>query len=137
MPGSVQLLRSFFLILITMLVQSIQFSRLALSSRAALSAEVLFLRKRLVFCKEHQIAPRKLTASRRFSLVMWSRFFNWREALTIVKPETLMGWHREGFKLWWRRKSRMGRPRISHELRQLISRMVGENTTWGEERVAA
>ena len=54
----------------------------------------------------------------------------------IVKPETLMGWHREGFKLWWRWKSRTGRPRILQEVRQLIRRMVGENPTWGEERVA-
>ena len=84
---SVQLLRSFFLILITTVVHTIQFLRLALSSRAALSAEVLFLRKQLVFYQEHQIAPRKLTASARFSLVLWSRFFHWRAALMIVQPE--------------------------------------------------
>jgi hypothetical protein len=65
---------------------------LVFSSRAALS--VLFLRKQLVFYQEHQIAPRKLTASARFSWVLWSRFFNWREALMIVQPETLMGWIR-------------------------------------------
>src|SRR5215472_3066920 len=55
----------------------------------------------------------------------------------IVKPETLMGWHGAGCKLWWRWKSRRGRPRVPHELRQLIGRMVRENPTWGEERVAA
>jgi putative transposase len=70
-------------------------------------------------------------------LLWWSRFFNWREALMIVKPETLVGWHRQGFKLWWRCKSRLGRPRISDDLRRLIVRMVRENPTWGEERVAA
>ena len=52
--------------LITVVVQSIQFLRLALSSRSALSAEILFLPKQLVFYQEHQIAPRKLTASARF-----------------------------------------------------------------------
>ena len=78
---SMQLLRSFFLILITIVVQTIQFLRLALSSRAALNAEVLFLRKQLVFYQEHQIPPRTLTASARLSLVLRSRFFNWREAL--------------------------------------------------------
>ena len=55
----------------------------------------------------------------------------------IVKPETLIGWHRKGFKLWWRWKSRFGRPRIPENLRQLIVRLVQENPTWGEERIAA
>ena len=55
----------------------------------------------------------------------------------IVKPETLIGWHRKGFKLFWRWRSRLGRPRIPEVLRQLIVRMVRENPTWGEERIAA
>jgi hypothetical protein len=55
----------------------------------------------------------------------------------IVKPETLIGWHRKGFKLFWRWKSRLGRPRIPENLRQLMVRMVRENPTWGEERIAA
>jgi hypothetical protein len=76
-----QLLRSLLLILITVVAQGIQFLRWALTSRAALSAEVLFLRKHLVFYQEHRIPPRKLTAAARFSLLWWSRFFNWREAL--------------------------------------------------------
>jgi hypothetical protein len=53
-----------------------------------------------------------------------------------VKPETLIGWQRKGFKLWWRWTSRLGRPRIPHDLRHLIVRMVQENPTWGEERIA-
>jgi putative transposase len=110
---------------------------LAFSSRAALSAEVLFLRKQLGFYQEHRIPPRKLTAAARFSLLLWSRFFHWREALMIVKPETLVGWHRQGFKLFWRWKSRFGRPRIPENLRQLIARLVQENPFWGEERIAA
>jgi putative transposase len=130
-------LQSLLLILITVVAQGIQFLRWALTSRAALSAEVLFLRKQLGFYQEHRIPPRKLTAAARFSLLLWSRFFNWREALMIVKPETLVGWHRQGFKLWWRSKSRLGRPRIADDLRRLMVRMVRENPTWGEERVAA
>ena len=102
-----------------------------------MSAEVLFLRKQLAFYQEHQVQPRKLTAAARFSLVLWSRLFNWRKALMIVKPETLIGWHRKGFKLFWRWKSRLGRPRIPENLRQLIVRLVQENPTWGEERIAA
>ena len=86
----VQLLQSLFLILVTVVAQGIQFLHLALSSRAALSAEVLFLHKQLAFYQEHRIPPRKLSAAARFSLVLWSRFFNWRQALMIVKPETLI-----------------------------------------------
>jgi putative transposase len=55
----------------------------------------------------------------------------------IVKPETLIGWHRKGFKLFWKWKCRIGRPRLPGNIRQLIVRMVRENPTWGEERVAA
>jgi putative transposase len=123
-------------ILITTTAQGVEFLRLAVLSRAELSAEVLFLRKQLAFYQEHQIQPRKLTAAARFSLVLWSRLFNWREALMIVKPETVVGWHRKGFKLFWRWKSRLGRLRLPGNIRQLIVRMVQQNPTWGEERVA-
>jgi hypothetical protein len=59
--------------------------------RAELSAEVLFLRKQLAFYQEHQVQPRKLTDAARFSLMLWSHLFDWRTALMIVKPETLIG----------------------------------------------
>jgi putative transposase len=131
-----QLLRSLISILITTAAEGVEFLRLAVSSRAELSAEVLFLRKQLAFYQEHQVHPRKLTDAARFSLVLWSRLINWREALMIVKPETLIGWHRQGFNLFWRWKSRLGRPRIPENIRQLIVRLVQENPTWGEERVA-
>ena len=137
MLRTIRLLRSVGFILINTGAQGIQFLRLAVSSRSALIAEVLFLRKQLAFYQEHQIPPRKLTDAARFSLVLWSRLFNWREALMIVKPETLIGWHRKGFKVFWRWKSRMGRPRIPENLRRLIVGMVQDNPTWGEERVAA
>jgi len=100
MLRTVRLLRSVGFVLINTGAQGIQFLRLAVSSRSALSAEVLFLRKQLAFYREHQIPPRKLTDAARFSLVLWSRLFNWREALMIVKPETLIGWHRKGFKVF-------------------------------------
>jgi transposase InsO family protein len=69
-------------------------------------------------------------------LVILSGFFDWKSALVIVKPSTLIGWHRSAFRLFWQWKSRPGRPRIPLELRQLIAQMVHENPTWGEERVA-
>ena len=123
MRRTAQLLRSLLSILLITAGEGIQFLWLAVSSRAELSAEVLFLRKQLAFYREHQVPPRKLTYAARFSLVLWSQLFNWKAALMIVKPETLIGWHRKGFKLFWRRKSRLGRPRIPENLRRLMTRM--------------
>jgi hypothetical protein len=110
--------------------------RLSFSSRTALVAENLFLRKQLAFYQEREIRPRRLTNAARLWLVLWSRFFDWRSALVVVKPATLIGWHRRAFQLFWKWKSRPGRRRIPPDLRQLIVQMVRENPSWGEERIA-
>jgi transposase InsO family protein len=63
---------------------------------------------------------------------------DWRSALVIVKPETVIRWHRQGFRLYWRWKSkacRPGRPMIEPELRALIRRMSKDNPTWGAPRI--
>ena len=60
-------------------------------SRSALLAENLFLRKQLAFYQERQIRSRRLTDAGRISLVLWSKFCDWRSVLVIVKPETLIG----------------------------------------------
>src|ERR1035437_10722576 len=112
------------------------FMRSALLFRTALVAENLFLRKQLAFYREHKARPRPLTDAARLSLVFWSRMFEWKDALVIVKPETLIGWHRKGFKLFWRWKSRPGRPALPKNIRELIVRMARENQTWGQARVA-
>jgi len=105
--------------------------------RAALIAENLFLRKQLAFYQEHKLRPRPLTDAARLSLVLGSRLFDWKAALLIVKPDTLIGWHRKGDKLFWRWKSRPGRPPLARDIRELIRRMARENPTWGQMRVAA
>src|SRR5260370_216255 len=84
------------------------FLRSLLCSRSALVAENLFLRKQLAFYQEHQVRPRRLTDAARISLVLWSRFCDWRPVLVIVKPETLIGWHRRLFRMFWKIKSRPG-----------------------------
>lgn len=56
--------------------------------------------------------------------------------MSIVKPETLIGWHRKGFRLFWRWKCRRGRPALPQNIRDLIVRMASENPTWGQARVA-
>lgn len=105
-------------------------------SRSSLIAENLLLRKQLAFYKEHQVRPRRLTDAARVSLILWSRFCDWRAALMIVQPETLIGWHRRLFKMFWKMKSHPGRPKLPRNIRQLITRMVEENPTWGQGRVA-
>ena len=105
-------------------------------SRSSLIAENLLLRKQLAFYQEHQIRPRRLTDAARISLMLWSKFCDWRSALVIVKPETLIGWHRRLFKMFWKMKSRPGRPKLPRNIRQLIARMVEENPTWGQGRIA-
>ena len=132
-----QSLSSFVRLAGDLTLDGLRFLRAVIRSRTAVSAEILFLRKQLAFYQEHQVRRRRLTDSARYSLVFWSRLFAWKEALVIVKPETLIRWHRKGFKLFWRWKSRVGRPRLPGNIRELIVRMVRENPTWGEERVAA
>jgi transposase InsO family protein len=74
----------------------------------------------------------------RIALVLLSQFVDWRELLTIVRPDTLVRWHRDLFRLFWRLKSRQhGRPRIPIEVQRLIAEMAAHNHTWGEERIAA
>ena len=104
--------------------------------RSALIAENLFLRKQLAFYHERQVRPRRLTDTARLSLLLWSKLCDWRSALVIVKPETLIGWHRKSFRLFWKMKSRVGRPKLPKDIRRLIARMVEENPTWGQARVA-
>lgn len=118
-------------------VDLVRFLRVAACSRGALVAENLFLRKQLAFYQEHKRKPRRLTDAARISLVLRSRWFNWREVLTIVQPDTLIRWHRKGFQLFWCRKSKPGRPRLPRDIRRLIAQMATENPTWGQARVAS
>lgn len=70
-------------------------------------------------------------------MVLLSMFFDWRDALFIVKPDTFLKWHRSAFRTFWRWKSRKrGRPRLPKDLRDLIRQMARDNPTWGEERIA-
>jgi putative transposase len=110
--------------------------RLGLTSRAQLAAESLFLRKQLALYQERRTKPRRADASTRVALVLLSKFLDWRALLTVVKPETLIRWHRQGWRLFWRWKSRPGRPTIPVDLQRLIVAMARANPTWGEERLA-
>lgn len=75
------------------------FVLLCLRSPAAVAAENLFLRKQLGLYVERKIKPRRAADSIRFTLAQLARFFDWRNALTVVKPDTLIRWHRRGFRV--------------------------------------
>ena len=113
-------------------VDFLRFLKAAVRCRSSLVAENLFLRKQLAFYQEHEVRPRRLTDAARIALVFWSRWLDWKEALTIVQPETLIRWQRRGFKLFWRWKSKPGRPRLPRNIRKLIAEMAKENRTWGQ-----
>jgi transposase InsO family protein len=114
------------------------FVALTCSSRRRLAAENLFLRKQLAFYIERKVRPRRLNDAARIALVVVARSIDWRQLLVVVRPDTLLRWHRQGFRLFWRWKSRRpGRPRIPVYLQDLIADMARANRTWGEERIAA
>ena len=103
----------------------------------ALAAENLFLRKQLALFREREKKAMPTTGADRFVFSKLAQWFDWRSALVIVKPATLIGWHRAAYRLFWRWKSRpVGRPRVTAEVRALIRRLAVENPTWGEKRIA-
>ncbi len=119
-----------------LLTDALRFVFVSLRSRRSLAAENLFLRRQLALYTERTVKPRRIDAATRMSLAWLSRLCDWRSALVVVRPATLVRWHRAGWRLFWRFKSRPGRPPIPLELRQLIRRMAMENPSWGEERIA-
>src|SRR5215813_12262265 len=119
-----------------LLHEALSFVQLSFGSRASLAAEVLFLRKQLVFYQERKITPRRFDDAARISLLALGKLFDWKNALVNVKPETFIGWHRQAFRLFWHWKSRGGRPPLPKDIRRLIVEMASNNPTWGQERIA-
>ena len=110
-----------------------------LRTRASLQFEILALR--------HQLAVLQRNKRRRVRLRVWDRLLwvalvrlwpDWRKTLMVVKPETVIGWHRKGFRFYWNwksRRGRMGRPGVSKEIRDLIHDMSSVNVLWGAPRL--
>ena len=109
---------------------------LLIRPRKAIAAENLFLRRQLALYQERKVDPRRIDPATRVTLALLSKLFNWRDALIVVQPKTLIRWHRAGFRLLWHWKSKPGRPPIPAELRRLIREMSRDNSLWGEERIA-
>ena len=108
-------------------------------TRAALHLEILALRHQINVLRRSQRGRVRLTEVDRllwaWLLPLWS---GWRSALIIVKPETVIAWHRRGFRLYWtwkNRQSRPGRTGVSRQVRDLIRKMSLANALWGAPRL--
>jgi putative transposase len=111
--------------------------RVFFRTRRDTALEILALRQQVAVLKRKRPRPSLNSVDRLFWTTLrriWSR---WADVLIIVKPETVVGWHRAGFRLYWRWRSgpRGGRPKITEEVRGLIRRLAKENPDWGAPKI--
>jgi hypothetical protein len=111
--------------------------RVFFRSRHDTALEILALRQQVAVLKRKRPRPRLNPWDRLFWTTLrrvWSR---WTDVLIVVKPETVVGWHRAGFRLFWKWRSRAGggRPATTAEIRTLIRRVAEENPTWGAPKI--
>src|SRR5437588_1017162 len=110
-----------------------------LQSHRSLLLENLALRQQLAVLKRKHPRPRMGRVDKIF-WVFARRFWGaWKQSLVLVNPETVVRWHRAGFRLYWslisKARKQVGRKQLSAEVRELIFRMVRENKTWGAPRI--
>ena len=111
--------------------------RVLFRSRVDASLEVLALRQQVAVLKRKRPRPSLNRLDRFFWTALRCIWPRWSDVLVIVKPETVVGWHRAGFRLYWRWRSRPrgGRPKLSEDVRSLIRRMAAENSGWGAPKI--
>lgn len=101
---------AFLQIIIRLLADFVGLIALSVRPRRSIEAENLFLRRELALCKERGIKPRRVDAATRLSLAFLSRLFDWRDALVVVRPETMIRWHRAGWRLFLAIQVKTGAP---------------------------
>ena len=114
------------------------FARAVVCDRAELAVEDLVLRQQLaVLTRPTRKRPRLRRSDKVFWVLARRLWRRWSEHLAVVRPETVVRWHRQGWRLYWRwrSRSRLGRPRLSAEVRGLIAAMARDNPRWGSERL--
>lgn len=110
--------------------------RFIFRSKQDIVLENLALRQQLAVQQRSVKRPKIKNRDRIFWVWLSNIWSDWKSALIIVKPPTVIGWHKKGFKLYWRRKSRrVGRPNIDWELIKLIRKLQKENPTWTAQRI--
>ena len=108
----------------------------ALRTQRGLAIENLALRQQLAVLKDRHPRPRLTDADRLFWVVLSLIWSEWQQSIHIVQPETVVRWHRQGFRYYWGWKSRRrGRPMIDPDIRHLIRRMCRANPLWGAPRI--
>ena len=110
----------------------------ALRSRRALALENLALRHQLEVLKRNSKRPRLTNRDRTLWIILSHFWPDWRKSLMVVQPDTVIRWHKRGFRLYWRWKSRPrwpGRRKVSKEIRDLIRTMSRANPLWGAPRI--
>ena len=112
--------------------------RAATRSRADLLFEIAALRQQIDVYRQQVKHPKLRRRDRIFWIWLRRHWKGWKNALVIVKPDTVLRWHRDGYKAYWRWKSKgkPGRPRISRRHIELIRRISAEHPEWGEDRIA-
>ena len=122
--------------MIGLLLAGFIYVRAYLVARHQLGLEAAALRQQLVVFKRKQPRPRLRPIDRFFWLALRRMWSGWVGALSMVKAETVVFWHRAGFRLFWRfRSGHVGRPKISQEIRELIRRIKTDNPGWGAPRI--
>jgi putative transposase len=106
-------------------------------STSQVRLENIFLRKQLEILARTSTRPRLRSSDRFFFSVMTDAFNSWKETLLVLKPETVVRWHQQGFRLYWRWRSRSeaGRPKIPQAQINLIKQMANDNPLWGAPRI--
>ncbi len=106
-------------------------------SRAELLAQNALLRHQLLILNRQVKRPKLNRRDRFWLLVLASRVSNWKQVRLIIQPDTLLRWHRQGFRLFWKRRSRSktNQPKLNRETIDLIRRMARANVLWGSERI--
>lgn len=137
---SLTILKPFIIVqsIMETIILSVFICVLLISRDKNLLLENLALRQQLAIMKQHVKRP-KIRIKDRIFWVFLSRFWtDWKRVLIVVKPETVISWHRKGFKLFWKFKSRkrlVGRPSLDPEIRKLIQDMATVNPLWGAPRI--
>ena len=108
-----------------------------LPSRSDTALEILALRQQIAVLKRKRPRPKLNPWDRLFWTTLRQCWSRWPDVLVLVKPDTVVGWHRAGFRLngRWRSRPRGGRPKISEEIRALITRLAQENPDWGAPEI--
>ena len=113
--------------------------RTAFLTRASLALENAALRQQLTIHQRNQRHPRLQIRDRVFWILRRKLWSGWDRTLLIVKPETVIAWHRQGLRLFWRRRSRrgkVGRPQIPREHIAFIQRISSDHPEWGEDKIS-